>query len=188
MKHSTRIVVVLVWSLGLGLSGCSTVGSLGRHQVVPADPEADPASSAARSPSVPTRGMVELKASPEELKEALPQAMADLKMTYLRTRKNGLVYQIDGTTADDRSVTATIRPGVDRSRFSSRIGWFGDSVLSAALAERVGIRAGVLPPKPIPDEPPSQPDPNPFFSKSAVSDEDMYREMVEAPYRDRVVP
>ena len=71
---------------------------------------------------------------------------------------------------------------------SARIGWFGDEALSQALLERVGVRAGTRAPEAIPDEPPSTPSGNPYFSRSAISDEVMLRDLADAPYHDRVVP
>jgi hypothetical protein len=182
MKRTASNAAPLLFVLGPWLAGCSTVNTL-----VKPDGPAD-GQRPAKSEEAPPRGAVEFDATPAALNQAIPQAMADLQMTYVRTRKNGLVYQIDGETADRRSVNVTIRPGLGKSRLSSRIGWFGDTLLSKALAERIGIRAGLLPPKPIPDQPPSSPDPNPIFSRSAVSDDEMFRDIAEAPYRDSVIP
>jgi hypothetical protein len=171
-----------IFIIGPWLAGCSTVHSLTKNDGLAGN------SPAATTEEDSPRGVVELDATPAVLNRAIPEAMADLQMTYIRTRKDNAVYQIDGKTADQRNVSVTIRPGLGRSRFSSRIGWFGDTLLSKALAERVGIRAGLFPPKPIPEQPPSSPDPNPIFSRSAVSDDDMFRDLAEAPYRDRVIP
>lgn len=179
MKRSARRVAAILFVLGPWLTGCSTVNSLVKHEGV---------AQGAQSVEAAPRGAVELAATPAVLNRAVPEAMADLQMTYIRTRKDNAVYQIDGKTSDRRTVSITIRPGLGKSRLSSRIGWFGDTLLSEALAERVGIRAGLFPPKPIPDQPPSSPDPNPIFSRSAVSDDEMYRDLAEAPYRDRVIP
>lgn len=182
MKRSARRLAAILVLLGPWLTGCSTVNSLVKNEGGAGGPHD------AQAADVAPRGAVELDATPAVLNRAIPEAMADLQMTYIRTRKDNAVYQIDGKTADRRTVNVTIRPGLGKSRLSSRIGWFGDTLLSKALAERVGIRAGLFPPKPIPDQPPSSPDPNPIFSRSAVSDDEMYRDLAEAPYRDRVIP
>ena len=82
----------------------------------------------------------------------------------------------------------TLRPQQGKTRISCRIGWFGDEALSKALLERTGIRLGTLPPAAVPENPPSTPGANPFFSRDAVPDEEMLRDVAEAPYRDRVIP
>lgn len=173
---------------GLSLAFAACPGCSAVHSMTKGDPGVRKASAPTSTEKGSAKSVVEFDATPEDLERAMPEAMADLQMTYLRTRKDGSVLQIDGTTSDQRAVSVTIRPGTGKSRLSSRIGWFGDTTLSNALAERVGIRAGILPPKPIPDVPPSSPDPNPIFSRSAVSDEEMYRDMADAHYRDRVIP
>jgi len=181
MNASARMAASLCIAMSFS-AGCSTVRTMTK------DDSVNRASSSEKPDATSLKGTVELNATPEDLNRAIPEAMADLQMTYIRTRKDGSVLQIDGKTADQRNVSVTIRPGLGNSRFSSRIGWFGDTLLSNALAERVGIRAGLLPPKPIPDVPPSSPDPNPLFSRSAVSDEVMFRDIVDAQNRDRVIP
>jgi hypothetical protein len=181
MKRLVTTVAGLLCLIS-GSPGCSTVQTMSQVDGGQTRRSGD-SDERASSP----RGTVEFRASASDLERAIPEAMADLQMTYIGTRRDGAVYQIDGKTLDRRTVSVTIRPGVGTARVSSRIGWFGDTLLSKALAERLGIRAGLLPPKPIPDQPPSSPDPNPIFSRSAVSDEEMYRDFAD-PYRDQVIP
>jgi len=47
---------------------------------------------------------------------------------------------------------------------------------------------GTLPAAAIPDRVPSSPGSNPFFSRNAVPDAEMLKDVAEAPYRDRVIP
>jgi hypothetical protein len=119
---------------------------------------------------------------------AVAEAMDDLKMTSIERGRDGTVYKIDGKTPDNRSVTVTIRHYKGISRVSCRIGWFGDEPLSKALLERTGVRLGTLPPAAIPDNPPSSPGSNPIFSRDAIPDSVMLRDIAEAPYRDRLIP
>jgi hypothetical protein len=119
---------------------------------------------------------------------AVAEAMDDLKMTSIQRGRDGTVYKIDGKTADNRPVTVTIRHHKGISRVSCRIGWFGDEPLSKSLLERTGVRLGTLPPAAIPEHPPSSPASNPIFSREAIPDSVMLRDIADAPYRDRLVP
>jgi hypothetical protein len=68
------------------------------------------------------------------------------------------------------------------------VGWFGDEPLSRALLERAGVRLGSRDPEAIPAAAPSAPSHNPFFSRSAVPDAVMLRDLAESLQRDRVIP
>ena len=116
---------------------------------------------------------------------AVLEAMQDLNIAVTRRDHDGLASQIDGRTADNRGVTITLRPQKPITRVSCRVGWFGDELFSKALLRRVGIRLGTLPPEAIPEKPPSSPAGNPYFSREAVSDYEMMRDYIEAPYRNR---
>jgi hypothetical protein len=120
--------------------------------------------------------------------EAVTEAMEDLKMTAIEPGRDGAVYRIQAKTSDNRLVMVTLRPHQGQTRVGCRIGWFGDELLSRALLDRIGVRLGTLPPAAIPEDPPSSPASNPIFSRAAVSDSEMFKDVVEAPYRDRVVP
>jgi hypothetical protein len=122
------------------------------------------------------------------VQSASAAALEDLQVVQIRQRRDGPARIIQGTTADGRPATVTLRPGQGAARVTARIGWFGDEPFSKALMERIGVRLGSLPPTAIPDEPPSSPAANPFFSRSAVPDAAMLRDQVEAPYRDSPVP
>jgi hypothetical protein len=161
------------------LGGCATVAP---H----ADLEANiPATAFSYSAG---RGLQDFKATPAALRKAVLEAMDDLAMTVVQRGRDGTVTQIEGRTSDRRTVTVTIRPQLATTRVSCRVGWFGDEPLSQSLVERVGVRLGTRPPEPIPDQPPSAPAANPFFSRTAVPDALMLRDFAEAPYRNRVDP
>jgi len=134
------------------------------------------------------RGAQDFEAAPAAVKVAVFEALDDLKMTVKRRDLDGTVTQVDGRTADDRTVTVTIRPQQKATQVACRIGWFGDDPLSRSLLERVGVRLGTRPPAAIPEHPPSAPASNPIFSRSAVPDSEMFRDIAEAPYRSRPDP
>jgi hypothetical protein len=119
---------------------------------------------------------------------AIAAAMADLGITQVRQRHDGASRISEGTTADGRSATVTVRPGTGAARVTVRIGWFGDEPYSRALLERVGVRLGTLPATPIPAEPPSSPGANPFFSRRAIPDAMQFRDEADAHFRDSPVP
>lgn len=134
------------------------------------------------------RAMQDFSVPSTKVGTAITEAMADLKMTAIEPGRDGVVYKIQAKTEDNRAVMVTLRPHQTQTRVSCRIGLFGDEPLAKALLERTGVRLGTLPPAAIPDHIPSAPGSNPFFSKSAVPDEEMLKDAAEAPYRDRVVP
>jgi hypothetical protein len=117
-------------------------------------------------------------------------AMEDLQIKRVRQRRDGQSHIFQGWTKDNTPAIVTLRPGNGAARVTARIGWFGDEPFSRALFERIGIRLGHLPPAAIPQEPPSAPAPNPYFSRRAVPDKEMLREQSESHllYRDTAVP
>ncbi len=131
------------------------------------------------------RGLQDFPAAPVAVKAAVYEAMEDLNMTIKHRSRDGAVSQIEGRTSNDQNVTVTIRPQQGQTHVSCRIGWFGDDPLSKTLMERVGVRLGTLPPAAIPDKLPSAPSSNPFFSRDAIPDSIMYREIADAPNRNR---
>jgi len=171
-----RIALGMAVAMGLGPSGCATV-----------------APSPERLLSTETsfgagRAVQDFALPPGKVGEALTEAMQDLKMTAIEPGRDGAVYKIQAKTTDNRLVMVTLRPHQGQTRIGCRIGWFGDEPLSKSLLERTGVRLGTLPPAAIPENPPSSPASNPIFSRNAVPDEEMLRDVVEAPYRDRVIP
>jgi hypothetical protein len=134
------------------------------------------------------RAIQDYALAPGKVGDALREAMTDLKMTGIESGRDGAVYKVQAKTPDNRAVMATLRPHQGETRVAVRVGWFGDEPLSKALLERTGVRLGTRPPAAIPSEVPSAPSANPIFSRSAVPDEEMFRDVVEAPYRDRVIP
>ncbi|WP_337177737.1 DUF3568 family protein [Paludisphaera sp.] len=119
---------------------------------------------------------------------AVAEALADLEMRDVRSMRDGAVLRYESVTPDDRSCSVTVRSLAGSSTTTARVGWFGDQALSRALLDRVAVRLGELPPEPIPDELPSTPGRNPFFSRDAVPDEVMLRDQADATYNDRVIP
>jgi len=173
----TALETVLV--LVLPLAGCQTVSPL-----------AGPALGAAGYAYSAGKAAQEFAVPYPTVQGAIGGALADLKVTQVRQRHDGPAQIFEGTTADGRPVTVTLRPGNGAARVTARIGWFGDPPFSKALMERVGVRVGSLPPKAIPTEPPSAPAANPYFSRDAVPDSTMLREQSELfyLYRDTAVP
>ncbi len=171
-----RIALGLVIAGGVAQSGCATVAP---------SPERVLSTETTYSGG---RAMQDFSLPSTKVGTALTEAMADLKMTSIEPGRDGVVYKIQAKTEDNRTVMVTLRPHQSQTRVSCRIGLFGDEPLAKALLERTGIRLGTLPPAAIPDHVPSSPGSNPFFSKAAVPDEEMLKDAVEAPYRDRVVP
>jgi hypothetical protein len=159
--------------------GCSTVNTI----------------APALSGSTPTeftytagRATQDFRVPTAEILTTVPTAMDDLRIQSVRQTHDAGAVIFEGTTADNRTAAVTVRPNQGVTRVSVRIGWFGDQPLSRALMDRLGVRLGSLPPSAIPVEPPSSPDPNPFFSRQAVPDERMLREQAESRYRDTAVP
>jgi hypothetical protein len=126
--------------------------------------------------------------APTAVQPAVLAAMDDLRIHTVRQTNDGSAVVFEGTTADNRTASVTLRPQSGGSRLSARIGVFGDQPLSRALMDRVGIRLGTLPPAAIPDKPPSAPASNPYFSRSAVPDSIMLKDQADAPYKGTAVP
>jgi hypothetical protein len=174
--RAQRIVGGLLVAMGLGHCGCATV---------PPSPERLLSTETAYGAG---RAQQDFALPPDKVGEAVRDAMTDLKMTAIEPGRDGAVYKIQCKTVDNRSVLVTMRPHQGQTRVGCRIGWFGDELLSKALLDRTGVRLGTLPPAAIPEDVPSSPGSNPFFSRDAVPDDQMLRDVAEAPYRDRVVP
>jgi hypothetical protein len=125
--------------------------------------------------------------SPVTVQPVVLAALDDLRVQALRQTNDGGAIVFECTTADNRRASVTLRPHPAGSRLSARIGLFGDEPLSRALMDRVAIRLGNLPPAAIPAEPPSQPGSNPYFSRTAIPDSEMFKDLADAPYRDTPV-
>jgi hypothetical protein len=196
--HAQRIALGLIMAGGLAQSGCSTVSkhpetpSKGSETVSKGSETASkrpaPKASATEIAYSGGRAIQDFSVPLTSVGNAVTEAMADLKLTAIQPGRDGVVYKIQAKTEDNRTVMVTLRPHQMQTRVGCRVGLFGDEPLTLALLERTGIRLGILPPAPIPEHVPSSPGSNPFFAKSAVPDAEMLRDVVEAPYRDRVVP
>jgi hypothetical protein len=174
--RAQRIVVGLVMACWLVEGGCATV---------PPSPERLVTTGTSYGTG---RAIQDFALPAGKVGTAVTEAMTDLKMTSIQPGRDGTVYKIQCKTEDNRTVMVTLRPHQTQTRVSCRIGMFGDEPLSRALLERTGVRLGTLPPAAIPAHVPSSPGSNPFFSRDAVPDEEMLKDVAEAPYRDRVVP
>ncbi len=171
-----RTALTLALGCGLAQSGCATV---------PPSPERLVSTDTSFSAG---RAMQDFAVPLGKVGTAVTEAMDDLRMTSVETGRDGTVYKVQARTGDNRAVMVTLRPHQTQTRVACRIGTFGDEVLSRALLERTGVRLGTLPAAAIPDKVPSTPGSNPFFSRDAVPDAVMLKDVAEAPYRDRVVP
>jgi hypothetical protein len=160
----------------LAQAGCATTAPASQPQATP------PAPSIRYSTG---RAIQDFPFPSAAVTAAVLEAMDDLNLTVSRRDQDGPASQIDARTQDNRTVTVTLRPQKPITRVSCRIGWFGDEPLSRALLRRVGVRLGMLPPEAIPDRPPSEPASNPYFSRDAIPDSEMMRDIIEAPYRNR---
>ncbi len=174
--RARRIALGMVVAGGLAQSGCATVAPSPERLLT------------TESSYGGGRAIQDFSLPSSKVGTAVTEAMADLKMAAIQPGRNGAVYKIQAKTEDNRSVMITLRPHQTQTRVSCRIGAFGDEPLSKALLERTGVRLGTLPPAPIPDHVPSSPGSNPFFSHGAVPDDEMLKDVAEAPYRDRVMP
>jgi hypothetical protein len=125
---------------------------------------------------------------PTTVQPSVVSAMDDLRMQSIRQINDGSAIVFEGTTADNRKASVTLRPHPGGSRLSARIGLFGDEPLSRALMDRVGIRLGSLPPAAIPVDPPSSPGSHPYLSRVGKPDPTFLKDQTEAPFRGTAVP
>ncbi|MDG3005640.1 DUF3568 family protein [Paludisphaera mucosa] len=134
------------------------------------------------------QGSQTFAAPPGVVGPAVVESLGDLGMKDVRPLRDGTVLRYEAVTSDDRSASVTIRSRGGAATAVARVGWFGDEPLSRAILQRVAVRLGERAPEPIPEEAPSKPSANPFFSRSAVPDSVMLRDQADAAYTDRVVP
>jgi hypothetical protein len=129
-------------------------------------------------------------ASEEQVREALNDTMADLKMRPLsQSRADPAISIIDAQLADGRHARITLRSLDTGLLVAIRIGRFGDEKYAQAILQRIGIRLGTLPAEAIPDEPPTSGSfGSRLFSKDAVPDAEMLPDQANAGYRDTMVP
>jgi hypothetical protein len=172
-----RIALAAAVLSGPLATGCMTVG-----------PVAGPVMNATGFTYTAGRATQDFPYPPTALQSAISGGMDDLRIHSVHLMNDGGILVYQGSTADNRRVSVTIRPNQAVSRLSIRIGWFGDEPLSRALMDRIAIRLGELPPKAIPVDPPSEPASNPYFSRDAVPDSVMLRDQADAIYRDSPVP
>lgn len=173
-----------VMTLGLVLPISTGCAMTGRGSRIEDEPESSNGPDLAFRYST-GRGMQDYPFPITKVSTAVLEAMEDLKIEVGRRSHSGPVLQIEGRTGDRRSVVVTLRIRKPMTHVSCRVDWFGDQPFSKALLRRVAVRLGMVPPEPVPNVIPSAPSGNPYFSRDAVSDEEMMRPMIEAPYHDR---
>ena len=184
-----RRIALTAAALAVG-AGCSTVTPPAAISVMDGASAVPGSGTGTASPfSFSTGRAAQTFAAPATaVQPAVLSAMDDLRIQSVRQISDGGAIVLEGTTADNRRASATIRPHSRNSTLlTARIGLFGDEALSRALMDRVAIRLGALPPAAIPVEPPSTPGGNPYFSRAAVPDAQMLQGVAEAPYRDSPV-
>ncbi|MFO0952431.1 MAG: DUF3568 family protein [Isosphaeraceae bacterium] len=129
------------------------------------------------------------KGTPTSVQPAVVAALDDLRISAVHQRLDGGAIMYEATTADNRGANVALRPQPSgTTRVTARIGVFGDEALSRALMDRIAIRLGALPPDAVPVDPPSTPGGNPYFSRDAVSDEEMLKERSDALNRGADAP
>lgn len=170
--------------LALSAAGCQTVNpsalaSLGRS---------DAQTAGTAYTYYGGRAVQTLALPPATVQPAVVAALDDLRVQGVHQTRDGASVVFEGTTADNRKASVTLRPHPAGTRLSARFGLFGDEPLTRALMDRVGVRLGTLPPAAVPIEPPSEPAGNPYFSRSAVPDSVMFKDQAEAPFRGTAVP
>lgn len=206
MRPSPPPLISASAGIALFVAGCATTSRMSPPRSQPSDAtpppaerpaaaRADAAAPVTRDDATPPpvwdprystgRSMQDFEAPAGKVAGAVLEAMDDLKIAVNRRGHDGAAAQIDGRTPDRRTVTVTLRVDKPITHVSCRIGWFGDEPMSRALLRRVAIRLGTLPPEAIPEEVPSSPSPNPYFSRDAVPDAEIMRDYIEAPYRTR---
>src|SRR4051794_11805234 len=165
--RGTSLVAALL--AGVAPAGCRTVA-----------PIAGPAVAAAGFAYGAGRATQEFAFPTTVVRPAIAAALDDLQVREVRQRHDGTARIFEGTTADGRRATVTLRPGNGAARVTVRIGWYGDEAFSRALLERLGVRLGSLPPPAIPAQPPRSPRGNPVFSRQAIPHAALLRDQAQA--------
>ena len=170
-----RIAVGLAVACGLGQSGCSTVA-----------PGPERLLNTGTSYSA-GRAIQDFSLPMSKVGEAVTEAMTDLNMTAIETGRDGVVYKIQAKTVDKRNVMVTLRPTGCR-----RVSAAGSAPSAMSRSQKLCWSERASGSEPFPRrQSPSMFRAhrlNPFFSRDAVPDEEMLKDVAEAPYRDRVIP
>lgn len=141
-------------------------------------------------------------APPTTVLPAVRAAMDDLRVQSLRQINEQGTIILEATTADNRNATITLIPGTNGTRMNTKIGMLGDEPLSRALSDRIGIHLG----GPTTTSPSSSPSPtaestqttststrttpvgNPYFSRTAVSDQEILKGSADGHFQDHPTP
>jgi Protein of unknown function (DUF3568) len=124
----------------------------------------------------------------EKVQTAVVESMGDLGIHSVRQINDPTLLTFDGKTADNRRALITLQAPTGPTIVSVRFGLWGDEAMSRAYMDRIGIRLGLNPPKPLPTETPSTPGSNPYLSRSGVPTSTMLRDQADAGYRDTPIP
>ncbi len=171
-RNVRRLGALLALSAGLG---CKTTGS---WAPMPLN-QSYQAGTAARVYPI----------SRPEVEAAARDALAELSIRADRpAQATPQQTQYLGRTSDGRRVRLRLQAQGPSTAAQVRVGTFGDESLSKALLDRIGMRLGTQPPEPLPVEIPSDGDSNPYFSREAVPDSVMLRDLADPGYRGLPVP
>jgi hypothetical protein len=171
-----RLSLLVVFPFALVPIGCSTTSG-------DRAPKDDPPAPTSRY--VTGRILQDFAYPTPAVGNAVVEAMKELEIPVVRRGHDGAASQIEGRAPDGRSIVVTLRTQPPITRLSCRVGWFGDEPMARTIVRRVAVRLGALPPEAVPERLPSRPSPNPYISRTAVSDAEMLRDQIEAPYRSR---
>src|SRR5262249_34319946 len=156
-RRNMRRIALVAAALAAG-AGCSTVTPPGAISVLEGANAIPGAGTGSASPFSFSAGRAaQTFAAPAiAVQPAVLSAMDARRIQSVRQISDGGAIVFEGTTADNRRASATIRPQPRNSTLlTARIGLFGDEALSRALMDRVAIRLNALPPSAIPVDPPS---------------------------------
>ena len=169
---------IAVALLGLGVSGCSTVGAsrLSYDRPVGYDYRGG-------------TGSKTFTASPD-LVNRIQSTMEEVGVHAIRQVHQPDSVSLEGLTADRRRAFVTVSTGPS-ALVTARFGALGDNALTLAFFERMGQatksdapadpetkRASTEPKRPR----------RPIFSRDGVSDEEMLKGQADVGYRDTLVP
>ena len=165
---------------GTGGSGCQTLGPASLSAL------AQPAVTVTGYTYSGGRAVQSFALPPKNVEPAALAAMDDLRIHSVRRISEEGSIVLEGTTPDNRRASMTIHPQNAGTRVSTRLGFFGDEPLSRALMDRISVRLGTLPPAAVSVDPPaSEPGKNPYFSRAAVSDSEMFKDQADAQFRSK---
>ena len=166
-------------------AGCQTVGPAALNAVSRAESPSPGGSDYSYGGGRAVQTFVQ---APAAVQPAVLAALEDLRVSSLRQISDGGSIVFEGTTADDRKATVTLRPEARGTHLTARVGLFGDRRSPEPSWTGSASAWATSPPPPFPSNPPSDPAPNPYFSRRAGFDAEVLRDQAESPYRATAVP